>query len=94
MFLDFLIALLLTGGILYGMWWIELEEDTYKFSFKQFYSFYTISPNKWYLGDRHVRLRITGQLSGETYEFRSFIDCLRYKRFRRKVEEQQRAMQS
>lgn len=101
MFLDFLIALLLTGGILYGIWWfiwwIELEEDTYKFSFKQFYSFYIISPNKWYLGDEHVSLRIPGQSIGETYEFRSFIDCLRYKRFRRKVEknqEQQKAMRS
>lgn len=101
MFLAFLIALLLTGGILYGIWWfiwwIELEEDTYKFSFKQFYSFYTIAPNKWHLGDNHVSLCITGQLIGETYEFRSFIDCLRYKRFRRKVEknkEQQKAMQS
>lgn len=101
MLLEFLIALLLTGSILYGVWWfiwwIGLEKDTYKLSFKQFYSFYTISPNKWYLGDEHVSLRITGQFGGEKYQFRSFIDCLRYKRFRRKVEknqEQQRELKS
>lgn len=101
MLLEFLIALLLTGGIVYGIfwfiWWIESEEDTYKLSFKQFYSFYTIAPNKWRLQDNYVNLPIDGQIFSEKYEFCSFFDCLRYRRFKRKVEknkEQQRAIQS
>ena len=101
MFLEFLIGLLLTAGIIYGISWfiwrIELNEDTYKLSFKQFYSFYTIAPNKWSLQDNYVNLPIDGQFFAEKYEFRSFFDCLRYKRFKRKVKknkEQQKAIQS
>ena len=101
MFLKFLFALLLTGGIVYGMfwfvWWIGREEDTYKLSFKQFYSFYNIAPNKWALFKDHVYLNVEEQFFAEKYEFCSFFDCLRYKRFKRKVEknkEQQRAIRS
>jgi hypothetical protein len=101
MLLEFLIALLLTGGIVYGIfwfiWWIKSEEDTYKLSFKQFHSFYIIAPNKWDLRDDYVYLSINGRILGEKYEFRSFFDYLRYKRFKRKVEKnkkQQEAIQS
>lgn len=101
MFLEFLIALLLVAGLLYGIFWvvwrIELDADTYKLSFKQFYSFYMISPDKWRLWDDSVYLRINGQICDQRYDFCSFFDCLRYRRFRRKVEknqERQKAMRS
>lgn len=101
MLLEFLIALLLVAGIVYGIFWvvwrIELDEEAYKLSFKQFYSFYMISPDKWKLWDDFVYLRINGQLIHERYDFCSVFDWLRYKRFRRKVEknqERQKAMRS
>lgn len=94
MFLRFLFALLLIGGMVYGMswfvWWIRRGEDTHKLSFKHFYSFYNIAPNKWNLCEDYVYLNVEEQSFSEMYEFYSFFDCLRYKHFKRKVEKNEK----
>lgn len=72
--------------VTYLMWRVEREKDTPRISFKLFKEMYQLNPKKWSMYENYLFVNYADNTSHRV-DFNSFIDWLRYGRFRIKVRE-------
>ena len=70
----------------YLMWRVEREKDTPRISFKLFKEMYQLNSEKWsMMYESYLWVKYSDTSS--RVDFNSFIDLLRYRRFRKKIKE-------
>lgn len=81
-----LIGIVIVAGFIvtYLGWRIDRKKDAPRISFKLFREMYQLNPKKWsmYEGYLYVRYNVH---TARRVDFNSFIDLLRYRRFRKKI---------
>ena len=85
----YIIGIIVVAGFIvsYLSWRIDRRKDTPRISFKLFKEMYQLNPKKWsmmYESYLYVYYDIN---TSHRVDFNSFIDLLRYRRFRKKVKE-------
>lgn len=81
-----LIGIVIVAGFIvtYLGWRIDRKKDAPRISFKLFREMYQLNPKKWsmYEGYLYVHYNVH---TARRVDFNSFIDLLRYRRFRKKI---------
>lgn len=72
--------------VTYLLWRVDREKDTPRISFKLFKEMYQLNPEKWSMYENYLYVKYDDNTSHRV-DFNSFIDWLRYGRFRIKVRE-------
>lgn len=72
--------------VTYLMWRVEREKNTPRISFKLFKEMYQLNPEKWSMYESYLYINYDDNTSHRV-DFNSFIDWLRYGRFRIKIRE-------
>lgn len=70
--------------VTYLLWRVDREKDTPRISFKLFKEMYQLNPKKWSMYENYLFVNYADNTSHRV-DFNSFIDWLRYGRFRIKV---------
>jgi len=83
-----LIGIIIVAGFIvtYLLWRVDREKDTPRISFKLFKEMYQLNPEKWSMYENYLYVNYDDDTSHRV-DFNSFIDRLRYGRFRIKVRE-------
>ena len=83
-----LIGIIIVAGFIvtYLGWRIDRKKDAPCVSFKLFREMYQLNPKKWSMYESYLYVYYDDNTSRRV-DFNSFIDLLRYRRFRKKVKE-------
>ena len=72
--------------VTYLMWRVDREKDTPRISFKLFKEMYQLNPEKWSMYENYLYVNYDDNTSHRV-DFNSFINWLRYGRFRKKIKD-------
>lgn len=84
----YIIGIVITASFIvtYLGWRVERNKDTPRISFKLFKEMYQLNPKKWSMYESYLFVYYNVNTSRRV-DFNSFIDLLRYRRFKKKVKE-------
>lgn len=84
-----LIGIIIVAGfiVLYLMWRIDREKNTPRISFKLFKEMYQLNPEKWSMYENYLYVNYDDNNTSHRVDFNSFIDWLRYGKFRKRIRE-------
>lgn len=84
-----LIGIIIVAGFIvtYLLWRVDWEKDTPRISFKLFKEMYQLNPEKWSMYENYLYVNYDDNNTSHRVDFNSFIDWLRYGRFRKKIRE-------
>ena len=84
-----LIGIIIVAGFIvtYLLWRVDREKDTPRISFKLFKEMYQLNPKKWSMYENYLYVNYDDNNTSHRVDFNSFIDWLRYGRFRKKIRE-------
>ena len=84
-----LIGIIIVAGFIvtYLLWRVDREKDTPRISFKLFKEMYQLNPEKWSMYENYLYVNYDDNNTSHRVDFNSFIDWLRYGRFRKKIRE-------
>lgn len=72
--------------VTYLMWRVDRGKNTPRISFKLFKEMYQLNPERWLMYENYLFVNYDNNTSHRV-DFNSFIDWLRYGRFRKKIRE-------
>lgn len=72
--------------VTYLMWRVDRGKNTPRISFKLFKEMYQLNPEKWSMYENYLYVNYDDNTSHRV-DFNSFIDWLRYGRFRKKIKD-------
>ena len=73
--------------VTYLMWRVDRGKNTPRISFKLFKEMYQLNPKKWSMYENYLYVNYDDNNTSHRVDFNSFIDWLRYGRFRKKIRE-------
>lgn len=73
--------------VTYLMWRVDRGKNTPRISFKLFKEMYQLNPEKWSMYENYLYVNYDDNNTSHRVDFNSFIDWLRYGRFRKKIRE-------
>lgn len=84
-----LIGIIIVAGFIvtYLMWRVDRGKNTPRISFKLFKEMYQLNPEKWSMYENYLYVNYDDNNTSHRVDFNSFIDWLRYGRFRKKIRE-------
>lgn len=84
-----LIGIIIVVGFIvtYLMWRVDRGKNTPRISFKLFKEMYQLNPEKWSMYENYLYVNYDDNNTSHRVDFNSFIDWLRYGRFRKKIRE-------
>lgn len=86
--LDIIVMIIVAGFIVsYLMWRVDRGKNTPRISFKLFKEMYQLNPEKWSMYENYLYVNYDDNNTSHRVDFNSFIDWLRYGRFRKKIRE-------
>lgn len=86
--LDIIVIIIVAGFIVsYLMWRVDRGKNTPRISFKLFKEMYQLNPEKWSMYENYLYVNYDDNNTSHRVDFNSFIDWLRYGRFRKKIRE-------
>lgn len=84
-----IIGIIIVAGFIvsYLMWRVDRGKNTPRISFKLFKEMYQLNPEKWSMYENYLYVNYDDDNTSHRVDFNSFIDWLRYGRFRKKIRE-------
>ena len=73
--------------VTYLMWRVDRGKNTPRISFKLFKEMYQLNPEKWSMYENYLYVNYDDNNTSHRVDFNSFIDWLRYGKFRKKIRE-------